>query len=50
VAAAFGAIVPFHASFRTVTVAPLWVRVPPQICETCWPFANVHARLQPLIA
>jgi len=39
-------MLPLYGSFFTVTLAPLWVSMPFQSCETVWPLAKVQVRVQ----
>jgi len=45
-----GGIAPFHASLRTVTLAPLCWNRPPHSCEMTCPFWNVQLTVQPVVA
>jgi hypothetical protein len=47
---ALAAIVEFQDAPVTVTVAPLWAKLPFQSCEMVWPLANVQLSVQLLSA
>ena len=43
-------MVAFQSKFRTVTAAPLWVKLPHQRLVICWLPGKVQANVQPLTA